>query len=192
MRETWEREGPDNRLFDDCFRIQREASEAAGRYIPMVVENVRGSRKWVGAPFKANYGSFVLYGDVGMVGKRIVRADAGFGAAGISNSGRVHAPKRALDDRRVNMPRHAPDGMVAKMADRTKIGGDWFSDPQSTCRKHGSRSSARKAASAQIAVIPPALSRHIAEIFWPGLPLDQARGQAGAEQFYRQYGLERR
>lgn len=28
-------------LFDACFRIQREASEAAGRYIPMVVENVK-------------------------------------------------------------------------------------------------------------------------------------------------------
>src|SRR6185369_1402744 len=35
-------------LFDACFRIQREASEAAGRYIQMIVENVRGAQKWVG------------------------------------------------------------------------------------------------------------------------------------------------
>jgi site-specific DNA-cytosine methylase len=32
-----------NALFDAQFRIQREASEAAGRYIPLVVENVRGA-----------------------------------------------------------------------------------------------------------------------------------------------------
>ena len=35
-------------LFDACFRIQREACEAAGRHIPMVVENVRGAQEWVG------------------------------------------------------------------------------------------------------------------------------------------------
>jgi len=28
-------------LFDACFRIQREACEAAGRHIPVVVENVK-------------------------------------------------------------------------------------------------------------------------------------------------------
>ena len=37
-----------NRLFHACFRIQAEASLAAGRYIPMVVENVRGAQPWVG------------------------------------------------------------------------------------------------------------------------------------------------
>ena len=35
-------------LFDACFRIQREASEAAGREIPLVVENVRGAGAGVG------------------------------------------------------------------------------------------------------------------------------------------------
>ena len=39
---------PDNTLFNECFRIQREASEAAGQYIPLIVENVRGAQKWVG------------------------------------------------------------------------------------------------------------------------------------------------
>lgn len=50
-------------LFDACFRIQREACEAAGRHIPMVVENVRGANPWVGRS-RYNYGSFHLWGDV--------------------------------------------------------------------------------------------------------------------------------
>ena len=50
-------------LFDACFRIQREASAAAGRHIPMVVENVRGAVPWVG-PAAWNYGSYYLWGDV--------------------------------------------------------------------------------------------------------------------------------
>lgn len=54
---------PDNELFDACFRIQREACEAAGYHIPMVVENVRGAQKWVGRS-RWNFGSFHLWGDV--------------------------------------------------------------------------------------------------------------------------------
>ena len=50
-------------LFDACFRIQREASEAAGRYIPMVVENVKGAQPWVGSA-RWNFGSYFLWGDV--------------------------------------------------------------------------------------------------------------------------------
>ena len=50
------------RLFDACFRIQREACEAAGRRIPMIVENVRGAQPWVGEA-RANYGSYFLWGD---------------------------------------------------------------------------------------------------------------------------------
>jgi site-specific DNA-cytosine methylase len=45
-----------NALFNACFRIQREASEAAGRHIPMVVENVRGAIPWVGRA-AGTYGS---------------------------------------------------------------------------------------------------------------------------------------
>jgi len=52
-----------NRIFDACFRIQREASEAAGRHIPLVVENVRGAQEWVGKAV-AHFGSFYLWGDV--------------------------------------------------------------------------------------------------------------------------------
>ena len=50
-------------LFDACFRIQREASEAAGRRIPLVVENVKGAQPWVGRS-RFRFGSFYLWGDV--------------------------------------------------------------------------------------------------------------------------------
>lgn len=63
-------------LFDACFRIQREASEAAGRYIPMVVENVKGAQPWVG-PAKAHFGSFFLWGDVESVGGKITTGKMG-------------------------------------------------------------------------------------------------------------------
>jgi site-specific DNA-cytosine methylase len=54
---------PDNTLFEACFRIQREACAAAGRHIPLIVENVRGAQKWVGRA-RWNFGSFYLWGDV--------------------------------------------------------------------------------------------------------------------------------
>jgi hypothetical protein len=54
---------PDNTLFEACFRIQREACEAAGRHIPLIVENVRGAQKWVGRA-RWCHGSFALWGDV--------------------------------------------------------------------------------------------------------------------------------
>ncbi len=50
-------------LFEAQFRIQREAIEAAGRYIPMIIENVRGAQKWVGRA-KWHFGSYYLWGDV--------------------------------------------------------------------------------------------------------------------------------
>ena len=50
-------------LFDACFRIQREASAAAGRHIPMVVENVKGAQPWVGRAQWA-FGSYFLWGDI--------------------------------------------------------------------------------------------------------------------------------
>jgi hypothetical protein len=52
-----------NALFNACFRIQREASQAAGRHIPMVVENVKGAQPWVGRA-KWAFGSYFLWGDI--------------------------------------------------------------------------------------------------------------------------------
>ncbi len=54
---------PSNELFEACFRIQREASESAGQFIPVVVENVKGAQPWVGRA-RWHYGSFYLWGDV--------------------------------------------------------------------------------------------------------------------------------
>lgn len=55
-------------LFDACFRIQRECNEvraAEGKPpIPMVVENVRGAKPWVGMRPAYSYGSFWFWGDV--------------------------------------------------------------------------------------------------------------------------------
>lgn len=114
---------PDNALFDACFRIQREACEAAGRHIPLVVENVRGAQKWVGRA-RWNFGSFYLWGDVPAL-----------------------MPAR--------LKRHG-----------IKCGGDWFNASQlSISRMTSSKSRARKMASAMIAKIPLALSRHIAATF---------------------------
>jgi hypothetical protein len=50
-------------LFDACFRIQREACEAAGRHIPLIVENVRGAQAWVGRSRWVG-GSMHLWGDI--------------------------------------------------------------------------------------------------------------------------------
>jgi len=70
---------PDNKLFEACFRIQREASEAAGKYIPLIVENVKGAQPWVGRA-RANFGSFYLWGDVGRLGNRVIALNGRLGS----------------------------------------------------------------------------------------------------------------
>ena len=239
LRHKWETEGPDNRLFDACFRIQREAIAATGvecpdcggtgvyeerladcdkrdwpceeckgtgavhtRYIPLIVENVRGAQPWVGRSVW-NYGSFHLWGDVPALmpfnlkrgqkvpGFRFDGSGGSFQTASVEATGQKQNPDgtnhptgswfRIADssqgDRGQKIPvysdprRNGGKGVhltsPAENEAGTKIGGDWFSDPQSTCRKHGSRSNARKAASAQIAKIPFELARHIAAVYYP-------------------------
>lgn len=60
-------------IFDACFRIQREASTAAGRPIPMLVENVKGAQPWVGYA-KWSFGSYYLWGDVPALMPHTLRA----------------------------------------------------------------------------------------------------------------------
>lgn len=224
-----------------CVIKKHDFARACGNcYIPLIQENVRGAQEWVGingpcadiprhernrlGRAKANYGSFYLWGDIGMVGNRIV-----------ANGQQLRVPrrlpaKRAMDDLKngkrsaalAHLPvgngplgrndgtekpgiRHEdragikglendrptqPDGTggtswfgggkrsdprdvrrnetgAYEMPGGTKIGGDWFSDPNSTCRKHGSRSNARKAASAAIAVIPFELAEFVGKAFFP-------------------------
>jgi hypothetical protein len=147
---------PDNTLFDACFRIQREACAAADRHIPLVVENVRGAQPWVGRA-RWNFGSFYLWGDVPAL-MPIIKPRAKVHGGSWFNIG---SPGQKVVGRN-------PDGRLHHSDDNgNKIGGDWFSDPQSTCRRHGSRSKGRKMASALIAKIPLPLSRHIAAVYRP-------------------------
>ena len=175
---------PDNSLFEACFRIQREASEAAGRHIPLVVENVCGAQKWVGRA-RWHYGSYYLWGDVPALmpmtrprakvpgqdwnnfknGKpveawndaaaRHIKNTGGswFGIAHNTTSGKGQNPTKQRNDRR--------DGI--------KCGGEWFGpgNGKSAMRQQSSKSPKRKQASAMIAMIPEALSRHIARAWYP-------------------------
>jgi hypothetical protein len=190
-----------NALFDACFRIQREACEAAGRHVPLVVENVRGAQPWVGRA-RWNYGSFYLWGDVPALmpfAKYGVRQKYGkvchspqewervkggevIPHPHVKNPGfRFDGSGRSLQSESVN--RHAKNPGHLNQRDGhghtrhltnpaehgTKHGGDWFGSGAdcSEQRHHGSRSNARKAASAKIAKIPLALARHVARAWWP-------------------------
>jgi hypothetical protein len=172
-------------LFDACLRIQREASEAAGRHVPMVVENVNGAQPWVG-PARARFGSFYFWGDIANVGGRVVAGGLRFGqfakaaVNGVSTESKLTASistdacadgikqrgsgpgwfDKALDERR-------------KAAGGNKVRGDWFgryakekaAGTISPSRLHGARSDSRKAASALIAKIPFPLASYIARAF---------------------------
>ena len=177
-------------LFDACFRIQREASEAAGRYIPMVVENVKGAQPWVG-PAKAHFGSFYLWGDVAMVGNRVVCGVPKFGrdvkarkARGekvpmnfheFENTGKPGRSFQsvAVESKGVKQSQGGTwfgdyQAQKEELLNGTKCGGDWFNSEQvSLSRLYSSKSPARKAASAMIAKIPFALAQYVAQSFKP-------------------------
>ena len=154
-----------NALFDACFRIQREASEAAGRHIPMVVENVKGAQPWVGRA-KTHYGSFYLWGDVPARMPSIAGIQNGVKVASVSgrrtdigNGARFTSRDCGIESKQ---PRFNDDKRKA-----AKCGGDWFGSGAdcSLMRQMSSKSNARKAASAQIAKIPLDLARYIARVF---------------------------
>ena len=155
-------------LFDACFRIQREACEAAGRHIPLVVENVRGAIPWVGRS-RWNFGSFHLWGDVPALMPPIA-------ARTVLKQGIAHRPNGATNFHGHKNPGFRFDGSgrsfqtasVVQHDTGIKCGGDWFNDKQaSISRMTSSKSPARKFASAMIAKIPLPLSRHIAAAFKP-------------------------
>jgi hypothetical protein len=140
-------------LFDACFRIQREACAAAGRHIPLIVENVRGAQEWVGRA-RWNFGSFYLWGDIPAL------MPPALGAHKVPSLG---------------LARRTAPGNGVRFTSRDcglegrKNGNDWFGSGAdcSLQRRAGSGSKARKAASAMIAKIPAPLSRHIAATFKP-------------------------
>jgi site-specific DNA-cytosine methylase len=174
---------PDNTLFNECFRIQREASEAAGHHIPMIVENVRGAQKWVGRA-SWNYGSYYLWGDV----PALMPFSCGPKMPGRNMSGDpdkrwgAHVTggyEKAMQDalKRPGRNFHAFENGLGSSptfcgADHEtrgiKLGKDaMFSGPlnPSQPRYHSSGSNSRKAASAMIAKIPFPLSSYIAKHF---------------------------
>jgi len=157
-------------LFDACFRIQREACEAAGKHIPMVVENVRGAQKWVGrAP--GHFGSFYLWGDVPAL-MPTVKPRAKVGGITFSGHGtpgykgqafNSTAEKRMRELTGRKLPGNNPMNDAG-----IKQGSDWFNASQpSISRRCSSKSKARKAASAAIAKIPFVLASHIARTLKP-------------------------
>lgn len=126
-------------LFDACFRIQREACEASGRHIPLIVENVRGAIPWVGRS-RWNFGSFHLWGDVPALMPMTAKA-VKVGGFSWSDFGKPDYRPQAFNG---TAKRRIADGV--KNDDSSKF-------------------SARKAASAMIAKIPLPLSQHIARTF---------------------------
>jgi hypothetical protein len=172
---------PDNSLFEACFRIQREASEAAGHKVPMVVENVRGAQKWVGRA-RWNFGSFYLWGDVPALMPMTAEAVkvGGLDWNGYKNGDpnyrgqafNTHAERNikntggswfAVAHNTTSGKGRNPVGR--RLADGIKQGGTSWHDPGSASRTSGSKSPARKMASAMIAKIPQPLARHIARTF---------------------------
>jgi hypothetical protein len=144
---------PDNSLFKACFRIQREACEAAGRHIPLVVENVCGAQKWVGRA-RWHFGSFYLWGDVPalmpMHGAAIKRMLIGGGCHHLRGP---HDP--------------AKHWSTASGIKQHGSGREWFAGEGKISRLTSSKSPARKAASAMIAKIPYELARHIGRAWKP-------------------------
>lgn len=184
---------PDNSLFEACFRIQREACEAAGHHIPLVVENVRGAQKYVGRS-RCNFGSFHLWGDVPALMpspmKRGATKNTGiknpdcedwgrFAKTGEKSKGfNVTAAQRYREEQGTKVAsesgRRTDIGKGARVTSRdcgaegVKQAGDWFSDSTpSSLRSFSSKSDSRKAASAMIAKIPLTLSRYIASTYFP-------------------------
>ena len=166
-----------NRLFNACFRIQREAIEAAGRHIPMVVENVRGAQPWVGRA-KWNFGSFYLWGDVPALMPPMVSKPSKMRANNVSHV--VRDGDGGENEKRPDAFGWHKDGWQDKIRKSASVeglkqpgiggprangkGDAWFQDGAA---RHGSKSSARKMASAMIAKIPEPLSRHIAATYYP-------------------------
>lgn len=172
---------PDNSLFEACFRIQEQASTAAGRRIPMVVENVKGAQKWVGRA-RWNYGSYYLWGDVPalMPMTKAIKNHGGswFGVAHNTTSGHGQNPDgrkvSGLEFSKYGTPGYksvAFNSTAVKRLrdDHVKLGGSWFHGyaKGQGPRNHRSGSTARKFASAQIAKIPSPLARHIARAWLP-------------------------
>ena len=157
LRAEWEKSGPDNRLFDACFRIQREAIQARqlrvrcgcdmfrfGQhcpkcFIPLVVENVRGAQPWVGRA-KWSFGSFYLWGDVPalmpitlkgvkQLHSRGNNQTCGKHRMGLGDGVKVPGQKQGTEYAFTRAGAHGQTVLRTRDgADGLKIGGGWFGD----------------------------------------------------------------
>lgn len=169
-------------LFAQAGRIQREASEAAGRHIPMIQENVRGAQPWVGKA-QWHYGSYYLWGDIPALMLPTTRfetrkrptnfhANETGGVSPAFNSATDLTGQKNTGGLWFNIP--GPGGKVANnnpargtaIGEGRKNGGDWFGSGTdcSLQRRASSGSKTRKAASARIAKIPFPLAQWIARV----------------------------
>jgi hypothetical protein len=149
-------------LFAQAFRIQREASEAAGRHIPMIQENVKGAQKYVGRA-QWHYGSYYLWGDVPALMPFTKRGTKNTGGSWFAVAHNTTSGHRGSSDGR-RAANNARDAIVDDGRKQAGSGATWFDN--GIC-KLGSKSSARKAASAQIAKIPFPLAQWIAHTYRP-------------------------
>ena len=182
---------PDNTLFNECFRIQREASEAAGRYIPLVIENVRGAQKWVGRA-QWNYGSFYLWGDVPALMPMTLKKpkvggiklrEVGFNVGAVRKMLHGDPNMTCADGRKVSMNfhEHEKTGKPGRSFQSCAVEELHADRDGQGIKQHGSgaiwyrtgngalplKSPRRKAASAMIAKIPFPLAQHIARAYKP-------------------------
>ena len=150
---------PCNALFDACFRIQRQACEAAGRHIPLIVENVRGAQPWVGRS-RWNYGSFHLWGDVPALMPMTKSAKvAGLNWSGSDKPGYVARAFNTTAEERLRIRTDESAGTKHGVS-----GHAWYRTGSGAV---SSASKARKAACAHIAKIPFPLAQYIAATFKP-------------------------
>lgn len=180
-----------NYLFVECFRLQWEASEAAGRYIPLIVENVRGAQPWVGKA-NWNYGSFYLWGDIPAlmpITKRQVKWESEGSWFGVEPNGNTHQQRgpHGVKHPGINWSGSDKPGYVARAFNVVQAFNEGQKLPGNNSERmwqerriqrlrdaqehpfynSSSKSTARKAASAQIAKIPFPLARWIAKCFKP-------------------------
>lgn len=174
---------PDNTLFETCFRIQREASEAAGRPIPLIVENVKGAQKWVGRA-KWHYGSYYLWGDVPalmpMTNHTKMPPEISASIRNGQSPARWTNPAEHYFGRKNNGNKtwfgksHGneypgqPGNVVNHYYAGIKNARNWWSDGHgSLSATTSSHPNARKQASAMIAKIPFPLAQYIARVYKP-------------------------
>ena len=173
-----------NRLFHACFRIADEAQ------CPIVLENVRGAQPWVGRA-AWRFGSFYLWGDVPAL-MPITKQQTAMKAGDLGWRRDGHKPTVAFKGKSMSFDGTVAKQLLAtkndggswfNVAHNTTSGkgqnpandafkgsdGGWFNDnkragkgPTGRLSQSGSKSTARKAASAHIAKIPFVLARHIA------------------------------